>query len=162
MSSRDDQREKPSWREIDKKRDRPGHSPRRKDDDMPYLKDAKKDMYLKQVDKFFGAEKLSQKERAGLKEMEKALGTPKFDAVVKKYVDKFGIPEDWNGLMMMLEYSDSEVVVEGVLPMFLKMYPERTDSEKAMLRYKLDTMAMTSDDPLLEANLEGLLAKLEG
>jgi hypothetical protein len=31
-----------------------------------------------------------------------------------------------------------------------------------MLRYKLDTMAMTSDDPLLEANLEGLLAKLEG
>lgn len=162
MGSRDkEDKKRPDWREIDRKRDRPGHGPRAKGDEKHFLKDAKKDLYLKQVDKFFGAKKLSKDEREGIKKIEKAYGTPKFDAAVKKYVDEFGIPEDWNGLMMMLEYSDTEVVVDGVLPMFLKMYPERTDAEKTMLRYKMETLAMTSDDPLLEASLERLLEKLE-
>ena len=108
-----DEREKPSWREIDRKRDRSRHVSRDKRgrEEKSLQSTWAKQQYLKKVNKLFQGEKGGKEHKAALDAIHRHYGSSKFASAVKKYLKKYGIPNDWSTLMLMLDYKDDEVLV---------------------------------------------------
>ena len=145
FDSDSDEREKPSWRDIDRKRDRSRHVSRdeqsrsEKSLQSPWAKD----QYLKEVDKLFQGKKGSKEHKAALNAIHNHYGTSKFASSVKKYLKKFGIPDDWSTLMLLLDYKDDEVLVQ-VIDALKDIAPERSRVERQGFKDKLEILAITA------------------
>jgi hypothetical protein len=160
-SSDSDEREKPSWREIDRRRDRSRHV--RRDESARKEKALRsawtKERYLKEVDKLFQGEKGSKAHKAALNAIHRTYGTQKFSDAVKKYLDKYGIPDDWSTLMLMLDYKDEEVVVE-VLEAMHAYSRERSPRERQGFKDKLEILSFTSSHSQVVSLAERVLKEL--
>jgi hypothetical protein len=145
FDSDSDEREKPSWRDIDRKRDRSRHVSR--DEHSRSAKSLQstwaKEQYLKKVDKLFQGEKGSKEHKAALNAIHNNYGTGKFASSVKKYLEKYGIPDDWSTLMLLLDYKNDEVLVQ-VIEALKDMAPERSRVERQGFKDKLEILAITA------------------
>jgi hypothetical protein len=145
FDSDSDEREKPSWREIDRKRDRSRHVSR--DEQSRSEKSLRsswaKEQYLKEMDKLFQGKKGSKEHKAALNAIHNNYGTSKFSSSVKKYLEKYGIPDDWSTLMLLLDYKDNEVLVQ-VIEALKDNAPERSRVERQGFRDKLEILAITA------------------
>lgn len=146
----DDFREKPSWRDRDRRRDRSRHVPQ---DDLGMGSSpawVRKEI-LKKAEKLFqgGAAKQidPQKEKA-LAEIHTCFGTDRFAASVKRYLKQYGLPEDWGTLMLLLDYKDGAVVEEAIAAL-RKLYESQGLQERQGFRSKLNIIAMTTKDDRL-------------
>ena len=86
-------------------------------------------------------------------------GTDQFEAAVKNYIDQYGLPDDWSTLSLLLDYSDSEKVLQ-VLGTMKNMYEGRSPVEKQGFKAKVDILAMTASDSDLRDLAEELLKTL--
>ena len=161
FDSDSDEREKPDWREIDRKRDRSRHVSR--DESSRGEKSLRsawaKEQYLKEMDKLFQGEKGGKEHKAALNAIHKHYGTNKFAASVKKYLKKYGIPDDWRTLMLLLDYKDDEVVVEVIEALKTNM-PERSLVEKEGFKNKLEILAITASSSQIISLAETVLKEL--
>ncbi|MBW1979599.1 MAG: hypothetical protein JRJ12_00095 [Deltaproteobacteria bacterium] len=143
--SDDDSRERPSWREIDRRRDRSRHVSR----DTPSARERSlrstwaKEQYLKEADKLFQGKRGSKKHQQALNAIHKAHGTAKFAGAVKKYLNNFGLPSDWRTLMMILDYKEEKVVVQAIAAL-TDLAPSRSTVESQRLRDKLELLTLTA------------------
>jgi len=147
----DDQKRKRSWRDIDRKRDRSSHVSR--DEHSRSEKSLRstwaKEQYLKKVDKLFQGEKGSKEHKAARNAIHNSYGTSKFASSVKKYLKKYGIPDDWSTLMLLLDYKDDEVLVQ-VIETLKEIAPERSPVERQGFKDKLEILAITaSSSPII-------------
>jgi hypothetical protein len=156
-----DEREKPNWREIDRQRDRSRHV--RSEPSSRQEKSLRstwaKEQYLKEMDKLFQGEKGGKEHKAALNAIHNHYGTSKFSASVRKYLKKYGIPDDWSTLMLLLDYKDVVVLVQ-VIAALKKVAAERSPVEKEGFKNKLEILTITASSSQVISLAEEVLKEL--
>lgn len=157
---REDERDRPSWREIDQRRDRPGrHKPA-----APRLpkKQAEwvRKLALRQAEALFQGKRGRPEYQAALEELEKAHGTKKFPAVAQKFLAEYGLPEEWGPLNLLLDYPEAAVVLE-VLAAMAAQVGERSRVEQQGFGGRLKIMALVSREEEVRQRAEELLSILK-
>lgn len=161
MSTYDEEeKEKLSWREIDKLKDGSKHVSRQK----PSSKKSKRSewaqkQYRKEAERLFMGKKGSDEYKKGITEIHNRHGTPKFNAVVKKFIKKYGLPDDWDTLFLLLDYKEVDTVGE-VLSKLKNDYREKSSRGMQGFRAKLEIMAMTTGDTELRESVQEVLKEL--
>ncbi len=159
----DDEKERPSWREIDKMRDRSPHTRRRRDETSTEraLKNKwLKERYLKEVEKLFAGKKGSKEHDKALQKIHKAYGTNRFNKAVRDYVKEYGLPEDWGTLILLLDHKDAEIVCEA-LRALKGLYPEKGRLEQQGFVSKLRVLSLTSKSEKVQEEAMALLEELQ-
>lgn len=157
----EDERERISWREIDRRRDRSPHAPKEKpqDRERSLQSEWRKKQYRKEVEKLFMGKRGTKKHQKALSDIDRYHGTDQFETAVKAYLDQYGLPDDWSTLSLLLDYSDPEKVLE-VLTAMRNLYETRTPMEKQGFKAKLDILAMTTNNSDLRDFSEEMLKTL--
>ena len=157
----EDEREKVSWREIDRRRDRSPHAPKEAPKEWQRSQRAEWVMkkYRKEADKLFMGKKGTKKHQKAHEDIDRHHGTDQFETAVKNYLDQYGIPDDWSTLSLLLDYSDPEKVLEAIHAM-KNLYESRTPMEKQGFKAKLDILAMTTSNSDLRDAAEDMLKSL--
>jgi hypothetical protein len=157
----EDEREKISWREVDRRKDRSPYAPKENPPDRERSRRSEWVMkkYRKEADRLFMGTKGTKKHQKALNDIERYHGTDQFEAVVKAYLDQYGLPEDWSTLSLLLDYSDAEKVLE-VLTLMKSLYENRTPMEKQGFKAKVDILAMTAQNADLRDLTEEMLKTL--
>ncbi|MBW1990594.1 MAG: hypothetical protein JRI59_00415 [Deltaproteobacteria bacterium] len=156
----DDDRERPSWREIDARRDRPHSRPLAKERRLP-KKQAEwvRKMALRQAEALFKGKRGRPEYQTALRELEEAHGTKKFPAVAKKFLQEYGLPEEWGILNLLLDVPEPEVVTE-VLRVMASQVASRSLVEKQGFKGRLQILALTNADAEVRQEAEEIMASL--
>jgi hypothetical protein len=153
--------DKPSWSEIDKKKDSSKHVSEEHSESQP--RSPKKEwvhkMYLKEIDSLFKGKKGSKEHTTALEAIHKKTGTKQFNTVVKKYVKEYGLPDDWSTLFLMIDYKDLKIVKQ-VLDTLVEMLDEEPLTVKEGFKSKLNIIAMTSSNEKLRLLAEETLEEI--
>ncbi len=157
----DEDREKLSWREIDKMRDRSRHvSGERKGHQERILRsDWAKKQHLREAEKLFLGKKGTVEYKKAYGALHDKYGTPRFEEAVKKFFQEFGLPDDWGTLLLLLDSRESTRVKEAMAAM-KGMYEKRSPIEHKGFKGKLRILAMTTRDPDLRREAEKILEEL--
>ena len=156
----DDGRERPSWREIDKARDRSSHRKERRDPrdagGAVLRDDARKKQYLREAGRILGGKKASPEQQAAARAVLDSAGTPEFPAAVQAYVGPFGVPEDWDVLLAFLDVTDPDLF-ETATEKLAALFPARGPAEQRLALSKLRVVATAAKDAdLVEIAREAL------
>src|SRR5512136_1974524 len=110
----DDERERPSWREIDRMRDHSRHvSGERKSFQERTLKsDWARKQHLREAEKFFQGKKGSEAYRKAKAALDEKYGTPDFQAALAQFIREFGVPDDWGTLLLILDTANPDWIRE--------------------------------------------------
>ena len=156
-----DEREKISWREIDRRKDRSPYAPKETPKDQVRSRRSEWVMkkYRKEADKLFMGKKGTKKHQKAHNDIDRYHGTDQFETAVKTYLDQYGLPDDWSTLSPLLDYSDSEKVLQ-VLAAMKDLYEARSPIEKQGFKAKVDILAMTASDSDLRDFAEETLKTL--
>jgi len=156
-----DDRDRPSWREIDRKRDRSRHVTRDKTSrkEKSLRSTWAKQQYLKEVGKFFQGEKGGKEHKVALDAIHRHYGTGKFASAVKKYLKKYGIPDDWSTLMLLLDYKDDKVLVQ-VIEALKEIALERSPLERQGFKDKLEILSFTASNKQIISLVERVSGEL--
>jgi membrane-bound lytic murein transglycosylase B len=155
----DDDRERPSWREIDQRRDGSRHRAR----DLPKVPKKQAEMLRKQAlaqaEALFKGKRSRPEYQADLKRLEACYGSKKFPMMAKKFLEEYGLPEEWGVLTRFLDYSDPKVVVD-VLQAMAGQMGKRSRVEQQGFKGRLQIMALTSTDADIRRAAEEVLGEL--
>jgi len=156
----DDEGERPSWREIDQRRDRSGGPRPPKKERLPKKQAERvRQQALAQAEALFKGKRASPGYQAALRQLEASHGTKKFAAQVKKFLEEYGLPEEWGTLNRLLDYPEPEVVGE-VLKAMAARVESRTRVEQQGFKSRLQILALTSPRAEVRREAEELLAGL--
>ncbi len=154
----DEDRERPSWSEIDKMRDGSRHVSRDKPSraEKSLKSQYAKQLYLKRAEDLFKGAKTTPEYKAAHQAIHDNFASTKFHTVAKKFIKAYGLPEDWGTLMLLLDYKDLKVVKDAMGAM-IALLGKKSLVEQQGFKGKLRVMAMTSDnDEVVEAVEEAL------
>lgn len=156
-----DEREKLSWREIDRRKDRSPYAPKEAPADEVRSRRSEWMMkkYRKEADKLFMGKKGTKKHQKARNDIDRYHGTDQFETAVKTYLDQYGLPDDWSTLSLLLDYSNSGSVLQALAAM-KDIYETRSLVEKQGFRAKVDILAMTASDSDLRDFAEEMLKTL--
>jgi hypothetical protein len=157
-SGYDDRDEKPSWREIDQKKDRSQHLSNEAPDSKPKSprKEWAQKMYLKEIENLFKGKKSTKEHDVALEAIHQRAGTKKFNTAVKKYIKEYDLPDDWSTLFLLLDYKETKIVLK-VIAVLKEMSADEPLSLKEGFKSKLNIMVMTAEnDDIREAAEETL------
>jgi len=156
-----DEREKLSWREIDRRKDRSPYAPKEVPADEVRSRRSEWMMkkYRKEADKLFMGKKGTKKHQKARNDIDRYHGTDQFETAVKTYLDQYGLPDDWGTLSLLLDYSNSGSVLQALAAM-KDIYETRSLVEKQGFRARVDILAMTSSDSDLRDFAEEMLKTL--
>jgi hypothetical protein len=159
---RDDDQERPSWREIDQRRDRAGGGRRQPAAPKVPKKQAEKvrQLALRQAEALFQGKRARPEYQKALKELEGAHGTKKFAGLARKFVADYGLPAEWGTLNLLLDYPETEVVL-GVLTAMSGQWEGRSRVEQQGFGGRLRVLALTSRDQEVRRLAEDLLENLK-
>jgi hypothetical protein len=160
--SDDDERERPSWREIDRMRDRSRHVSRGEERPAKErsLRTAwAKKQHLKEAEKVFQGVRGSKEYKAAIDAIHRSYGSAKFSTAVKRFLETYGVPAEWGTLLLLLDYKDDEVLVE-VIEKLKVLEPERSVVEKRGLKNKLEILAFTAKSSRVTSVAEAALKEL--
>lgn len=107
--------DRPSWREIDKKR---GKSSYRREDKPAFSGSKKqqvwaKNLALNNANKLF-ATKTDPQQAAALDELEKAKGSDRFNELAGQFIEQFGVTDDWHVQMLLTEAGPSKITAPAI------------------------------------------------
>jgi len=156
----DDDREKPSWREIDKLRDGSRHARQEPKSREPKRKQEKKRQEaLRQAEALFSGKRGLPEYRAALQALENVHGTAKFTAAARKFLAEYGLPEEWGVLIMLLDFPEVEVVQE-ILARLAALAPGRSRVEQQGLKGKLRVISLSAGSPEVKKTAQELLGRI--
>jgi len=155
----DDDRERPSWREIDQRRD----GTRRREKAQPRVPKNQAELIRKQAlaqaEALFKGKRGQPEYQAALKQLEACHGSKKFPALAKKFLEEYGLPEEWGALTRFLDYPDAAVVVD-VLQAMAGQVATRSRVEKQGFKGRLQIMVLTDPHPEVRRRAEEILGDL--
>ena len=160
--SDDDERERPSWREIDRMRDRSRHVSRgeqRPSKERSLRSTWAKKQHLKEADKVFQGVKGTKEHKAAVDAIHRAYGSGKFSSAVRRYLEAYGLPAEWGTLLLLLDYKDDEVLAEAIEKL-RDLAPKRTPVEKQGLKNKLEILTFTAKSSRITSVAEAALREL--
>lgn len=138
-----DDDERPSWREIDKKRDRSSHVSGPKKEKKETGQDRwNTGRQREALDRLFLGEKGTPEHEKLYNNIHKTYGTNRFLGAVQKYLDKFGTPNDVSTLLLFLGSKDAGLTLLAIDKLH-DIGPTITQREKEDARRKLSMLALT-------------------
>jgi hypothetical protein len=155
------EREKLSWREVDRRKDRSPYAPKEIPTDQGKSRRSEWMMkkYRKEANKLFMGKKGTKKHQKARNDIDRYHGTDQFETAVKTYLDQYGLPDDWSTLSLLLDYSNAESVLQA-LAVMKDLYETRSLVEKQGFKAKVDILAMTASDSDLRDFAEEMLKTL--
>jgi hypothetical protein len=158
MAPKDDDRERPSWREIDARRDRSRQRAPRREPRVPKAQaEWVRKLALRQAEALFKGKRARPEYQAALRELEAHHGDKKFAALAKKFLEEYGLPEEWGALLRLLDYPEPEVVAE-VLRAMAAQVGTRSRVEQQGFKGKLQILALTSPHAQVRECAEEIMA----
>ncbi len=154
-----DRDDRPSWREIDQQRDRSQRERPVKKRVSKKQADWVRKLALRQAEALFQGKRGRPEYQAALKGLETAHGTKKFPVVVKKFLEEYGLPEEWGTLNLLLDFPEAEVVRQ-VMQVMATQAASRSRVEQQGFRGKLQILALTSPQAELRREAQEMLGSL--
>jgi hypothetical protein len=161
MAPYEDDREKPSWREIDKRRDRTRHysSEEKSFKERTLRSDWAKKQHLREAEKFFQGKKGTEPYKAAHAALHEKYGTGDFQKALENFLQQFGLPEDWGTLLIILDAHEPKWV-QGALRALKDMCEKRSLLEQKGFKGKVKVLAMTTKDKSIRQECERILEGL--
>jgi hypothetical protein len=156
----DDDRERPSWREIDQRRDGSRHRAPVKPRVPKKQAEKIRLQALAQAEALFKGKRARPEYQADLKKLEASHGTKRFAALAKKFLENYDLPEEWGALTRLLDYPDPAVVVK-VLRAMSEQLEKRSRVEKQGFKGRLQVLALTGTDADIRGVAEEILAGVD-
>jgi hypothetical protein len=140
----EDDRDRLSWREIDKLREKPG---RRREPRKPRVPKTQaewaRQQALREAEALFKGKRGRPEYQKALRQLEEHHGSKKFAATAKKFLQEYGLPTEWGPLNRLLDYPEPEVVAE-VLRTLAAQIGARSRVEQQGFKGRLQILALTS------------------
>ena len=157
----DDDREKLSWREIDKRRDRTRHysSEGKSFKERTLRSDWAKKQHLREAEKFFQGKKGTEAYKAAHAALHEKYGTGDFQVAVENFLQQFGLPDDWGTLLLILDAHKPKWVQEALMAL-KELYEKRSLIEQKGFKGKVKVLAMTTKDKNIRQECEKILEGL--
>lgn len=154
-----DDRPKPSWREIDQRRDgaRTRHEPRPRGKAAEARAKAATADYLKNLDRMFSPDEGGEEGARLAKAVRDAHGSPDLAAACRAYLEALGAPRDAGLLALFLDAGEPQVVVAGLQALLAACSEERLEPTSG-LRSQLRVLEGNFNDEVAEAAEELLEA----
>jgi hypothetical protein len=154
----DDERERPSWREIDQRRDRGSHQGKAPPPVPKAQAESVRQQALAQAESLFKGKRARPEYQTDLKKMEAAHGSKKFTPLAKKFLEEYGLPEEWGALTRLLDYDDPRTGV-AVLQVMVGQVERRTRVEKQGFKGRLQVLSLTSPHAEVRRAAEDILTE---
>jgi hypothetical protein len=153
----DEERERPSWREIDQRRDGSRHRAKPPAPVPKAQAESMRQQALAQAEALFKGKRARPEYQTDLKKLEAAHGSKKFPVLAKKFLEEYGLPEEWGALTRFLDYDDPAAGVK-VLQAMAGQAEQRSRVEKQGFKGRLHVLALTSPHPEIRRAAEAILA----
>ena len=159
MSDYDD--EKPDWRELDRRKDRSRQYGRQENE---YKKETPKDRWniarrKEALDKLFMGEKGTIEHEKLFNKIHKSYGAASFLVNVKKYIEKYGVPDDISTLLLILDTKEQDIIFK-TFDKITDIYNGLTLRQKEDVRRKLSILKMTDRSAEVRVKAEDILQAL--
>jgi hypothetical protein len=155
----DDERERPSWREIDQRRDGSRHRGQTSPPVPKAQAESIRQQALAQAEALFKGRRARPEYRTDLKKLEASHGSKKFPVLAKKFLEEYGVPEEWGALIRFLDYNDASAGVL-VLQAMAGQAEKRSRVEKQGFKGRLQVLTLTSPHPEIRQAAEEILGNL--
>ena len=156
----DEDREKLTWREIDQMRDRSRHVGGGKSYQERSLRsDWAKKQHLREAEKFFQGKKGTDAYKKAYSAVHEKYGTPGFKEAAQKFIQEFGMPDDWGTLLLFMDSSEPAWIRDAIAAM-KSTYEKRSPIEQKGFKGKLKILAMTAQDKVLRKEVGKILEEL--
>jgi hypothetical protein len=143
MSKEYDNDERPSWRDIDKKRERSSHVSRdRQEKTRPGADRWDTGRYKKALEKLFLGDKGTIEHGQLYNKMHKSYGSPAFLRAAQEYIAKYGPPDDTSTLLLLLDAKNQEIIIMAI-DKLQKVFDGVSPREKDDIRRKLSIVSLT-------------------
>ena len=140
----DEERERLSWREIDQRRDRSGGVRAPRQPKVPKKQvEALRLQALAQAEALFKGKRARPEYQKDLQKLEAKHGTKQFAVYAKKFLEEYGLPEEWGALTRLLDYPDP-IVMQDVLQAMAAQAGARSRVEQQGFKGRLKVLALTS------------------
>ena len=156
----DEERERLSWREIDQRRDGSRHRAKQPPPKPKAQAELIRKQALAQAEALFKGKRARPEYQTDLQEVEASHGSKKFPALAKKFLEEYGLPEEWGALTRFLDYDDPTAGAE-VLQAMASQVEKRSRVEKQGFKGRLRVLALTSPHPEIRRVAEDILAEFE-
>jgi len=147
----DEERERPSWREIDQRRDGSRHREKAAPPVPKVQAELIRKQALAQAEALFKGKRRRPEYQTDLK---------KFPTLAKKFLEEYGLPEEWGALTRFLDYDDPTAVV-SVLQAMAGQLEKRRRVERQGFKGRLQVLALTAPHLEIRRAAEEILAKFE-
>lgn len=154
--------EKPSWREIDKRRDKSRFYGREeaKGEKKEGTGDRWKAGRTKEaLDRLFLGEKGTLEHDKFFKKLHSTYGTNRFLGAVQRYIAKYGLPDDVATLILVLDVKE-ESIRTSIIEKFEEIFPHITDRQKEDVRRKLSIVALSDGSSHVRVRAQDALEEL--
>ena len=156
----DEERERPSWREIDQRRDGSRHRAKAPPPVPKAQAESIRQQALAQAEALFKGKRARPEYQTDLKKLEAGHGSKKFPGLAKKFLEEYGLPEEWGALTRLLDYDDPAAGVQ-VLQAMAGQVERRSRVEKQGFKGRLQALDLTSPHLEIRREAEEILAKFE-
>jgi hypothetical protein len=144
MTNYDNDDERPSWREIDKKRDRSAHVDHKEKGtaERPGAGRWDTGRQKQALEKLLKGDKGTIEHDKLHNRIHKSYGMSTFLTAVKNYIETYGPPDDMSTLLLLLDSKD-ESIMELTMIKLKTIYGGLSVREKEDVRRKLSILALT-------------------
>ena len=146
MSDEYDRDERPSWRDIDKRRDRSAHvsqdKKERQGGGRPGADRYEQGRYKEALEKLFQGKKGTIEYQKLYNKIHKSYGSSTFLNHVQKFMQAYGLPEDVSTLLLILDTKDADTMLKAI-DKLKEVSAGATAREKEDIRRKLSIIGMT-------------------
>jgi hypothetical protein len=156
----DDERERLSWREIDQRRDGSRHREKAPAPAPKAVAEMVRKQALAQAEALFKGKRVRPEYQTDLKKLETSHGSKKFAPLAKKFLEEYGLPEEWGALTRFLDYDDPGTVA-AVLQAMAGQAPKRSRVERQGFKGRLQVLIITSPHQEIRIAAEAILAEFE-
>lgn len=162
MSREYDDNERPSWRDIDKRREKSSHVSREKGQkaEKPGADRWETGRYKKALDKLFLGDKGTLEHEKLHNKIHRSYGTTTFLTTVQTYIEKYGPPDDVSTLLLLLDAKDPEVMTLTI-DKLLAIFDAASAREKDDAKRKLSIVALTERTPEVKEKAAETLEELK-
>ena len=160
MSDYDD--EKPDWRELDRRRDRSRQYGRQ---EKEVKKELPKDRWnvarrKEALDRLFMGEKGTVEHDKLFNKIHKSYGSASFLANVKKYIEKYGTPDDISTLLLILDTKEQDIIFRS-FDKIGEIFKSLSTRQKEDAKRKLSLLRMTDRSSEVREKAEEVLQTIE-
>ncbi len=119
-----------------------------------------KSMYLKEVERLFKGAKGDPAHDKDLQKLHDTFGTKQFKKQAKQYIKKYGLPDDWGALILLLDLEGEAEIVIDVMEKLVQISRDLPAPKKKGLKSKLRTLSLTAKDAVVAEVAEEILEEI--